>query len=49
MRARVATAWRPPVNLKLRLLIPLYSRLFNELNMERCEFDKMHMLRIEIK
>jgi len=48
MRARVATIWRPPVNLKLRLLISFYSRLFNELNMERCELGKMHTLRIEI-
>jgi hypothetical protein len=48
MRARVATTWRPQVNLKLRLLISFYFRLFNELNMEQCEFGKMHTLRIEI-
>ncbi|MCW3991005.1 MAG: hypothetical protein NWE88_13135 [Candidatus Bathyarchaeota archaeon] len=48
MRARVATTWRPTVNLRLRLLIFFYSRLFSELDMERCEFGKMHTLSLEI-
>jgi len=48
MRARVATTWRPTVNLKLRLLIPFYSRLFNELDMKLYEFGKTHALSLEI-
>ncbi len=48
MRARVSTTWRPTIYLRLHIPIPFYSRLFNELNMERCEFGKMHMLSLEI-